>query len=274
MSLLVPTVVTPRSGLVSPLGTGHLSRVIAMGGDKPPRRKPPEGPGRNRPPKHERRRDQPDERLRRAPDKHHCCAREEDLVTPTGEQESMVRRTSGSLWDGYTYYVRPVPFVRSANFQSEGEGCACTCCEYREQIKGSFLARKHGAAADQFWPWPPVLDMALSANGQSVNYVRVSETEWSDSSLPVGIGNPIRVGRRNDIQPRPGSNAVVEQDYDTPCSYWLDFYPQTEFMMGYDVKIDVQFRAAIVDVCDNERVVVGWRQWNWKLEGDLHRLAH
>lgn len=265
-------IVAPQHGLIR-LDPSGVQQVLSMGGGRPPKGKPPKPPY-NKPPGDERRRDRPEERLRRAPPRGHCCATEEDLVTPTGEQRTLVRRTNGAM--PYNYYVQPVPFVRTANFQSEGDGCACTCCEYREQIKGSFLARFANRPTEPLRPWPPYLDFLEQPDQHGSTAVTPSETEWRDCSRPAPgqRGNAIRVGRRNDIQPRPGSNAFIEQDYDSPCSYWLDFYPQVEYVTGLYVKIDAMFRAAIVDVCNDERVVVGWREWSWKFEGQPFDHAH
>jgi hypothetical protein len=239
-------------------------------------RKPAPKPRKDKPGREER----PRNRLKRAPGEGRCCAGPEDLVTPQGEQQTHFVREYSIGGGVGSVHVRPKPFVREATFHDEEEGCVCTCCEYREQMKGKFRAR---LVNDNHWgTWAPILDFTPEPDGSSGSSVEPSETEWRDISLfvPGAPGNPIRVGRRSDLAPRrspqTGETITLEQDYDSECTYWLDFYPDVYYLMWFGflyVEIDATFRAAIVDICNDNEVVVGWNEWTWKFEGEPARRA-
>jgi hypothetical protein len=227
-----------------------------------------------------RERGKPERRRRRAPAERHCCLGESPLRTPQGSQRTTVRRlvnTDGSV-GGYT--VQPRPFVREATFSEEGEGCHCYCCEYREQMKGRFRLR---AVPNGVWiNWAPLLDLEPlppNAGPDEIQHgIYPTENEFTDVSLIVrrDPGNPIKVGRRNDLRPREDSPwERVNQDYPTECSYWLDFYPRLfSVPEGKLLEVDATFRATIVDTCNDEEQMLPWQEWNWRFNGDPSRLAH
>lgn len=240
------------------LSMGKRSKVVPLEDSRQSgRRDKPRGkPGRE------------EEPMRRAPGKKHCCLAENPLETPTGEQRTTIRRLLNSDGTIAGYAVQPRPFVRRANYTDEGEDCDCSCCEYREQVKGIF--RMRGVQNGVYLNWAPILDYTPPDADGVMHGVYPTADTWTNVSMPVPKepGNPIRVGNPLDMRPRDESPYEwVNQDL-KDCRYWLDYYPR---LMSVPptmwLEVNATFRGGIVDRCNGDNLLAGWNEWTWRYNG-------
>jgi hypothetical protein len=130
---------------------------------------------------------------------------------------------SGRQWDGTTLFET---FEMNAIF-GEGLCCRCRCCEYRQEIRGSFAI---GGA-----PW--ILQLPRGPLGP---------TAWMEDGVPnwFGPGRHFRYGHRRD----PGTGTdIYRPNRRDGCEYagW-----DRPFVRGaLPLAINLEFRGRIIDIC-------------------------
>jgi len=141
-------------------------------------------------------------------------------------------------------------FEMNADFvdSGSGSGAACSCCEYRQYVRGQFQYR----ASDQD-PWITV--NLLLRYGVPLSLVNFNEDGFPDGSA---YGYRAFNGCSDAFLPSPRA---------TGCQYrGTDFPGLSNLASGTQYNIDLEFRGAIVDVCNNEALVQG-STWTVSCQG-------
>jgi hypothetical protein len=196
-----------------------------------------------------------DDGARRAPPPPQCCVTQ--FNTPNGALPT----TTVAAVGGSTFQCQP--WVITSTFDDTAP-CKCTCCEYRQLVKGTATTTAPGGAAPvdvtpvtDYAP-PPAGPVAPGAPPPAPVPIKgVNATTWVEDStgVPTRPGNPSRYGPR--AQAKDGT-----QDYPTVCTYWGLDSPQAGIPTGTRFTINMNFRGLIRDVCRNVDSK-GPNEWNW-----------
>jgi hypothetical protein len=130
-------------------------------------------------------------------------------------------------------------FEMNADFMDSGSasGAACSCCEYRQYVRGVF--RYRALASD---PW-------ITVNHLLRNGVALSFAYFNEDGFPDGGAYGYRAfnGCSDSFLPLPRA---------TGCQYrGTDFPGLANIPAGNQYEIYLEFRGAIVDVCNSETQV-------------------
>ncbi|MBL8393250.1 MAG: hypothetical protein JNK99_00665 [Candidatus Accumulibacter sp.] len=175
-----------------------------------------------------------------------CCP---DLILlpadPTGNH--MRARKGGLVWAGQEFEMR-LTFADSEGDGDEEGGCRCSCCEYRQYVRGTF--RLNGRLQEH-----------RLVDG------RMHPTKWREDAIQRFPGGQLlRYGHRrdtystwDDYPPLRGSG----------CAYRGRDAPGVVALPGTAFEIDLYFKGEVRDVCEN-RIVVQ-RYWRVSYAGILRR---
>jgi len=140
-------------------------------------------------------------------------------------------------------------FTVDASFAS-GKCAKCSCCQYRQYVRGFF---KYKAPGDLNWQseYPP----KTLANGNLL-----SETVFQEDGDEDG-----------NAYGHPGPDEDAFNEYsDDGCSYFCQDSPgvgSVSLRAGNEIWIKLDFQFIIIDVCNeqNNVTVVNWPfEWQWK----------
>ncbi len=153
-------------------------------------------------------------------------------------------------------------FNMEIDFDSSGAGCVCSCCEYRQLIRGTFTA--NGTNIVHLLPNP--------AGGAPLRMLpRPATGATDDNFLEDGIPTPpsgtnVYYGHRSEGS--TDSTDTYLPDRATGCQYRGNDFPGLTGPTGMTVSIDLDFRGQCVDTC-NANASVQQNDWTVTCSGTL-----
>jgi hypothetical protein len=153
-------------------------------------------------------------------------------------------------------------FNMEIDFDSTGAGCVCSCGEYRQLLRGSFVA--NGTTIVHLLPNPaggaPVKMLPRPAAGAA------SDNYLEDGLTVTGANDNVHYGHRSE-----GSSDTTDQylpDRATGCQYRGNDFPGITSAVGTTVSIDLDFRGQAIDTC-NGNAVSQQNDWTVTCSGTL-----
>lgn len=153
-------------------------------------------------------------------------------------------------------------FNMEIDFDSTGPGCTCSCCEYRQFIRGTFTA--NGTNVVLLLPNPaggaPLKCLPRPAAGAPSDNFR----EDGLVSPPAGVN--VHYGHRSE-----GSTDTTDTylpDRATGCQYRGNDFPGLTASTGTTVAVDLDFRGQAIDTC-NASACVQQNEWTVTCSGTL-----
>ena len=153
-------------------------------------------------------------------------------------------------------------FNMEIDFDSSTPGCDCSCCEYRQLLRGTFTA--NGTTLVHLLPNP--------AGGAPLKLLpRPAAGSASDNYLEDGIPSPpsgtnVYYGHRSEGS--TDSTDTYLPDRATGCQYRGNDFPGITASAGTTVTIDLDFRGQAVDTC-NTNACVQQNDWTVSCSGTL-----
>jgi hypothetical protein len=153
-------------------------------------------------------------------------------------------------------------FKMEIDFESTGAGCTCSCGEYRQLLRGSFVVS--GTTIVHLLPNPavgaPVKMLPRPAAGATAD-------NFLEDGLTGSIGSAnVYYGHRSE-----GSTDTTDQylpDRATGCQYRGNDFPGITSAVGTIVSIDLDFRGQSIDTC-NGNAVSQQNEWTVTCSGTL-----
>jgi hypothetical protein len=152
-------------------------------------------------------------------------------------------------------------FRMEADFGSAGAGCTCSCCEYRQYVRGTFTV--NGRPIQHLVPNPaggaPIPMKARPAPGGADNFL-----EDGIPSPPAGVN--VYYGHRSE-----GSADTTDTylpDRATGCQYRGNDFPGIKAASGTTYTVDLDFRGQIIDTC-NANNVANTADWTVTCSGTI-----
>jgi hypothetical protein len=153
-------------------------------------------------------------------------------------------------------------FNMEMDFDSTGAGCVCSCCDYRQFIRGTFTA--NGTAIALLLPnpagGPPLKMLPRPAAGSP------SDNFLEDGLVAPPAGTNVHYGHRSE-----GSTDSTDKylpDRATGCQYRGNDFPGLTSAVGTSVSVDVDFRGQAIDTC-NGNTAVQQNEWTVTCSGTL-----
>jgi hypothetical protein len=153
-------------------------------------------------------------------------------------------------------------FNMEIDFDSTGAGCACSCGEYRQLLRGTFTV--NGTTLVHLVPNP--------AGGAPAKMLpRPAAGSASDNFLEDGIPSPpsgtnVYYGHRSEGS--TDSTDTYLPDRATGCQYRGNDFPGITAIAGTNVTIDLDFRGQAIDTC-NLNTCVQQNDWTVTCSGTL-----
>lgn len=148
-------------------------------------------------------------------------------------------------------------FKADATFNSTAPDYACSCCEFRQRVKGKFL--KDGNKVDHklLGPVGPGPHSDYLPTGTSTTPTNMSETDYMEDYVNYGNGS-LRYGHRNE--PNTANDNYTKggggTDANTPdpaggCTYTMTDRPGfSNCQTGHTYKVDLYFEDKIITTCE------------------------
>jgi hypothetical protein len=153
-------------------------------------------------------------------------------------------------------------FNMQIDFDSTGAGCVCSCGEYRQFLRGSFVV--NGTTIVHLLPNPaggtPVKMQPRPAAGAA------SDNFLEDGLTAPGSGDNVYYGHRSE-----GSSDTTDQylpDRANGGQYRGNDFPGITSAVGTSVSIDLDFRGQAIDTC-NANAVSQQNEWTVTCSGTL-----
>ncbi|HVR47270.1 MAG TPA: IPT/TIG domain-containing protein [Candidatus Binatia bacterium] len=155
-------------------------------------------------------------------------------------------------------------FNMEIDFDSTGPGCVCSCCEYRQFVRGTFTVNGVTKVKMLRNPagGPPLKLLPRPAAGAASDNFREDGLVTPDPGMNVWYGHraePITTDT-TDIYQQP--------DRATGCQYRGNDFPGYAGLPGTTVSIDLDFRGQVIDTC-NGNAVVQQIEWTVTCSGTL-----
>ena len=180
---------------------------------------------------------------------HNCCV--DSFTAPANAgPRTVTRPTAGSRKAGQ-YFQMLASFKNETLPSPKPQPCQCTCCEYRQEVKGFF--KLNGRKLRH-----------MLTGGQSL-----SETVWREDGfrIPInGVMTDLHFGHRDEHELPDDRYLPRRAD---GCTYSGNEYPGLTGAPGAQFEIDLQFRGSIIDTCSGKTVQT--KTWSLKMKGRLSR---
>ncbi|HEY6326660.1 MAG TPA: IPT/TIG domain-containing protein [Candidatus Cybelea sp.] len=153
-------------------------------------------------------------------------------------------------------------FNMEMDFDSTGPGCVCSCCEYRQFVRGTFTA--NGTTIVLLLPNPaggaPLKLLPRPAAGAP------SDNFLEDGLVSPGAGVNVHYGHRSEGSTDPTDTYLPDRP--TGCQYRGNDFPGITSSAGTNVTVDLDFRGQAVDTC-NATACVQQNEWTVTCSGTL-----
>jgi hypothetical protein len=138
-------------------------------------------------------------------------------------------------------------FRMEADFGSTDPGCTCSCCEYRQYVRGSFSVNDR-----------PVRHLVPNPAGGAPVPMRARPAAGAaDDFLEDGIPSPpagINVYYWHRGEGSTDGSDTYAPDRATGCQYRGTDFPGVKSAPGSTYSIDLDFRGQIIDLCNGNQV--------------------
>ncbi len=155
-------------------------------------------------------------------------------------------------------------FNMEMDFDSTGPGCVCSCCEYRQFVRGTFTSNGTNV----------VLLLPNPAGGAPLKCLpRPAAGAASDNFLEDGLVSPpagmnVHYGHRAEPVTTDTTDMYQQPDRPTGCQYRGNDFPGLTASPGTTVMVDLDFRGQAIDTC-NANACVQQNEWTVTCSGTL-----
>jgi len=192
-----------------------------------------------------------------------CCVN--TLTTPQGNVKTYTANDKNNVGLPIIH-IFPKTFLIEFKFNENPDPCKCSCCQYKQRVKGTARLIAPGGKKIDLWP---VFDYKAVPGGGAPKPVKKSN---KDGVIPNFVedtkGKPKSPGKPAAFGHKPSRNPGHDGYDDNGCGGWASDFPSYTSLISppgarkITVDIDVTFQGCIIDTCKN--TVAQSKEWKWK----------